>query len=723
MIRSLYSGVSGMKNHQIRMDVIGNNIANVNTPGYKTGRANFQDTLYQTIKSGGTSTNPAQAGLGIGLAGISSNMDQGSLQPTGRTLDLAISGNGFFKVKDEADQEFYTRVGVFNIASDGSLVNSNGYTVAGQTWETAKTQSTEGMITENHSNVEPKSIPMFINLTAQLDTDIISPNPGGAGLGPLTDVNNDGASYNVHLCVNNDGTVQVSKDGGTTWSDIDATGNDITIDLNGDTVTLSGWGETGGKPITDDIGAHIQFDILDNDGDDSNGSVTTEVQNLRYASNFGTLNASAATNSFTGLEEGDSFDVQVIKQTNGVVYTSVDSGTTWLKLENGNGTVELAPGKSFDLDTSTIEKGDAFNFTIQPRDQLVIQGTTADGEDGQKKSISIVPASLSVEAGTFNIDGSNQIDTDLGLTDGDEIVFTYTSAQGESKEHTITIDTTATSTIDELKNYIDSQTGGDIVMDYDTDNSGDETIYFRPLEYKEGHTLTVEVTNSSGATKTGTFGGKIASQGTDSASFSGDTLATIIEKVNELSDETGVMASEEDGKIKLATVDKSAEATMSIGGNAATLLGIQTTGNFTSSRQVFNQELMLDLPAGASLGNINILPDGTVTGIDSNGNDILWDNGGDRARITLFNFDNQNGLEKTAQNLYKQSPSSGGASEPGKPGTPGYGTVQSGYIEMSNVDLTEQFTDMITTQRGYQAGSRMITVSDSMLEELINLKR
>jgi len=446
------------------------------------------------------------------------------------------------------------------------------------------------------------------------------------------------------------------------------------------------------------------------------------VSELKYT-NLGTLNASAATNNFTGLEEGDTFDVQVIKQTNGVVYTSVDSGTTWLKLENGNGTVELAPGKSFALDTSTMEKGDSFTFTIQPRDQLVIQGTTADGEDGQKKSISIVPASLSVEAGTFNIDGSNQINPDLGLNDGDEIVFTYTSAQGESKKHTITIDTTATPTIDDLKSHIESQTGGDIVMDYDTDGSGDETIYFRPSEYKEGHTLTVEVTNSSGATKTGTFGGKIASQGTDSASFSGDTLATIIEKVNEVSDETGVVASEVDGKLKLAAVDKSADATMSISGTAVTLLGIDTTTNFNISRQVFNQELKLDLPTGASIGNINILPDGTMTGIDSNGNDIIWDNGGDRARITLFNFENQNGLEKTAENLYKQSASSGESSDPGKPGTPGYGTVQSGYIEMSNVDLTEQFTNMITTQRGYQASSRMITVSDSMLEELINLKR
>lgn len=130
MIRSLYSGVAGMKNHQIRMDVIGNNIANVNTTGYKAGRANFQDTLYQTIKSASNNTNPAQAGLGIGLSSISSNMNSGGLKSTGRTLDLAINGSGFFKVTDDTT-DYYTRDGIFYLTDDGYLVNSNGLKVKG----------------------------------------------------------------------------------------------------------------------------------------------------------------------------------------------------------------------------------------------------------------------------------------------------------------------------------------------------------------------------------------------------------------------------------------------------------------------------------------------------------------------------------------------------------------------------------------------------------------
>jgi flagellar hook protein FlgE len=134
MIRSLYSGSSGMKNHQIRMDVIASNIANVNTTGFKSNRANFQDAIYQALRSpsapsGGTSgagsINPSQVGTGMSVASIGTNMTQGSMQNTGRTLDMAIQGNGFFCVTDGTNR-YYTRNGVFNIDKNGAVVDSNG---------------------------------------------------------------------------------------------------------------------------------------------------------------------------------------------------------------------------------------------------------------------------------------------------------------------------------------------------------------------------------------------------------------------------------------------------------------------------------------------------------------------------------------------------------------------------------------------------------------------
>jgi flagellar hook protein FlgE len=128
MMRSLYSGVSGLQNHQIRMDVVGNNIANVNTTGFKKGRVTFQDMLSQTMSGAARPTdtkggiNPKQIGLGMVIASIDTIHTQGSLQTTGNNLDMAISGNGFFVLND-GDRSFYTRAGAFGLDKDGLLVN------------------------------------------------------------------------------------------------------------------------------------------------------------------------------------------------------------------------------------------------------------------------------------------------------------------------------------------------------------------------------------------------------------------------------------------------------------------------------------------------------------------------------------------------------------------------------------------------------------------------
>lgn len=125
MIRSLFSGVSGIRNHQVRMDTVANNIANVNTTGFKASRANFQDSLNQTLRGGGAGRNPMQAGTGIMVGSIGTKMEQGPLQMTGRALDLAISGTGFFRVSDGVN-EYFTRDGAFFIDTNNNIVNSSG---------------------------------------------------------------------------------------------------------------------------------------------------------------------------------------------------------------------------------------------------------------------------------------------------------------------------------------------------------------------------------------------------------------------------------------------------------------------------------------------------------------------------------------------------------------------------------------------------------------------
>ena len=125
MIKSLYSGVAGMRNHQVRMDVIANNIANVNTTAFKAGRVNFKDILSQTVDGN-------QVGRGMMVAAIDNINTQGSLMNTGVATDLYIQGNGYFVVQDPNDAnnvQYYTRDGSFHIDENGNLVNSLGYGV------------------------------------------------------------------------------------------------------------------------------------------------------------------------------------------------------------------------------------------------------------------------------------------------------------------------------------------------------------------------------------------------------------------------------------------------------------------------------------------------------------------------------------------------------------------------------------------------------------------
>lgn len=137
MNRSLYSGVSGLKAHQTRMDVIGNNISNVNTYGFKASRVTFKDVYYQTVSSGseGSSssggTNPGAIGYGTQVGSVDLLMGQSSFTMTGSSMDMAIDGEGFFQVQDADGNKFFTRSGSITFDSAGNLVDSQGNFVLG----------------------------------------------------------------------------------------------------------------------------------------------------------------------------------------------------------------------------------------------------------------------------------------------------------------------------------------------------------------------------------------------------------------------------------------------------------------------------------------------------------------------------------------------------------------------------------------------------------------
>ena len=191
MMRSLYAGVSGLQNHQTRMDVIGNNIANVNTYGFKRGRVDFQDMISQQLSGAAKPTtevggvNPKQVGLGMSVAAIDTIFTQGNLQSTGVGTDLAIQGNGFF-IEKSGEKSYYTRSGAFSLDNEGTLVNpANGFRVQG--WmarevdgqQILRTSATPEDLIIPVGSKDPARATSMVNYACNLDKNlpIIPENP------------------------------------------------------------------------------------------------------------------------------------------------------------------------------------------------------------------------------------------------------------------------------------------------------------------------------------------------------------------------------------------------------------------------------------------------------------------------------------------------------------------------------------------------------------------
>lgn len=175
MMPSLYAGVSGLRNHATRMNVVSNNISNVNTYGFKYGRATFQDMISMNLSGAAAPTdrkggvNPRQYGLGMMVASIDNIFTQGSLQTTGKVTDLAITGEGFFVMR-KGDEVFYTRAGNFDLDRDGTLVQpANGLKVQG--WM-ARTNP-DGTVTIDTTNRPGDiTIPVYGKLPARATTQV-----------------------------------------------------------------------------------------------------------------------------------------------------------------------------------------------------------------------------------------------------------------------------------------------------------------------------------------------------------------------------------------------------------------------------------------------------------------------------------------------------------------------------------------------------------------------
>ncbi len=260
MMRSLWAGVSGLQAHQMAMDVEGNNIANVNTTGYKYSRVNFADLLSQTSKiatapqgdMGGK--NAIQVGLGTKVNAVTKIFSQGSIQTTDKNTDLAIQGDGFFVLSGDSGRTYkYTRSGDFNFDAKGHLVDNNGYIVQG--WvrdsQTGKIDSTTSVtdITIPPGLTAPANPSSYIALKANLNSGdtIISKSPirpldsvdGTAGADNVQGTRDDEKIDDFEVLFNEKGEafnlqegqgIKVSFDGGKTTKEFRYTNDSTKVD-------------------------------------------------------------------------------------------------------------------------------------------------------------------------------------------------------------------------------------------------------------------------------------------------------------------------------------------------------------------------------------------------------------------------------------------------------------------------------------------------------------
>jgi len=179
MLRSLYAGISGLRAEQTMLDVTSNNIANVNTVGFKSSSVQFEDALSQTVSAAGLSTsakagtNPNQVGLGVRVAGITTNLNEGSQTTTGNNLDAMISGDGYF-VTQTGSQTLYTRNGSFHWDAQGRLSTADGSLVQGWKAGADGTVSTGGApttLTLPSGTVSPATATSSATLSGNLPSD------------------------------------------------------------------------------------------------------------------------------------------------------------------------------------------------------------------------------------------------------------------------------------------------------------------------------------------------------------------------------------------------------------------------------------------------------------------------------------------------------------------------------------------------------------------------
>jgi flagellar hook protein FlgE len=656
MMASLFAGVSGLRNNLVKMNVIGNNIANVNTIGFKAGRVTFREALVQTYKAAGRpssvsgGTNPIQLGLGMQVSTIDNLFQQGGLETTGQITDLAIQGAGFFVLSDGSGR-YYTRAGSFGFDANSTLVDpATGMFVQG------KMADAQGNIPSS-ATVGNIVLPFGQQDPAQATTQIALGNNlnsvASESTATLLSAGTTGITTVTGTAINGAGGTHTLAITGNQATNSTFTGANVATDIAGNPVgALSGNMTLGNLGVTDFSGFTLSRD---------NGSNSDMVLGLTADSTINDL--INAINQLSGISAqlvGGEIQLTRDRAGAGVDYNIESSASSVATDPITSAVTGNIVGVIFGVaDGGTFVANNGTDHTFVCTDTFV-------------PSVGVAQAPQNLDIVVDEITG---LASGIGGLGGGGVEISSLSGLSSG---------TATITTE------------------DTTHSASVTVY-DSLGGKHALTLKfIKTLNPNDWVWVASFGGieSITGGGRGTVQFSSD------------------------GSLQSFNYDGGATS-LTYNPNNGAAAGDITIDAGTMGR--YNGLTGFAAPQTASVLKQNGYGLGILdkVSIDKSGSIIgLFTNGISRvlAQIVLADFNNQGGLLKAGRSLFQASANSGDPVE-GIAGQTVSGEISSGALEASSVDIATEFTGMITAQRGFQANARIITTSDDMLDELVNLKR
>lgn len=825
----MWTSVSGLLAHGNKMNVVGNNIANVSTIGFKGQRMDFNDYLYI---NGGSTSGPTQIGAGVSTYAVIGDFSQGSLESTNSVTDLAIDGNGFFKVrKPNSDDMYYTRAGDFYFNADRQLQNPEGYRLQGwkidnSTRLTFKSDSVNlGENTANETAFQGTGTPQDIIL----DSWYLEPQRTSSvnfTMGLTSDGNGDRSTSTENpmtalfdqwdatkkppmpdTSYATSSSIKVYDEGGTphtmtVYYDQVATKSNsyeiaglpagytmyeyvVTIPPEEDMRTYGGQGydpesnEWLGKEPTSFYNpdpevcnknagmlmtGHLIFDASGNLVNQTaytyGGSTADMGDNNQYNGNpadlkswqstkFSSNGLPVFTANFTGQPLANTVNETTTNGKSQAQDYIIELDLGLRNLGGKTGDWEPAASSLFDLQGESVTKQEEVYQNAPFTGTAYIEGSDTywykdpEVENAPWQAVTVTPKADGTQELTvgnppevingpiytqkMQTGGTVRTDTIFGkdFKINNDPANPTASADEKGKKYYVT---DITSTPNKRYQIIDNKQGDEITL-LEVDANGNATA---PTATKKATISNFTTTTPPGVAGANTdqYAGNIEvmspnySTATPTPKYADDVAQNAYYR-----DENGeykpawdagagALAKAAKGKpLFLQTIETATHTTIDFSAvprfaNAERMENATTAGN----KSFITQDAGQNGYASGILSSTNITDDGVVYGYYDNGQTIpLY-------QIALYDFHNHQGLRREGGNLYAQTKESGEARQ-GVAGEAGFGVTRAYNIEMSNVDLSREFVNMITTQRGFQANSKGVTTVDTMLETVIGMKR